>query len=194
MAQQTIENLLLETGALLRGNGRAVIRPRALTLDPRGARAVTHALIALAARQKVSRIGAVADGGIPIAAQAALQSAVTAKDGTPPVHGFYYRSQVKDHGVETNIEGHPPQPGDRVAIVTDLTTTGSSLIEAARTVQDSGASVVFTFAVIEHGEQARRNIEAAGFRFVRQHIALTIPIGVSKMALLNINSLNHCLI
>ena len=169
MTQQTIENLLLETGALLRRNGRTVIRPSALTLDPRGAMAVTHALIALATHQKVSHIGAAGDGGIPIAAQAALQSAAAANAGTPPLHGFYYRNQVKDHGVETNIEGHPPQPDDRVAIVTDLTTTGSSLIDAARSVQDSGARIVFTFAVIEHGEQARRNIEATGFRFVSLH-------------------------
>ena len=96
-------------------------------------------------------------------------SAVAAKEDTPPLHGFYYRNQVKGHGVETNIEGHPPQPGDRVAIDTDLTTTGSSIIEAASTIQDSGARVIFTFVVIEHGEQARRNIEATGFRFVSLH-------------------------
>ena len=67
---------------------------------------------------------------IPIVTAVAL---VSRMEGSP-IEAFFVRSEAKDHGTGSQVEGRL-QPGSRVAIVDDVCTSGGSLftaIQAAR--------------------------------------------------------------
>jgi orotate phosphoribosyltransferase len=94
-------------------------------------------------------------GGIPLVAAASMAS------GKPSI---FIRNQKKGYGTAKQVEGKLAA-GDRVAIVEDIATTGGQVLEAAKTLQEAGATVVKIVAVIDRQEGARENIEAAGIRF-----------------------------
>lgn len=78
--------------------------------------------------------------------------------------GFIVRKERKEHGAARRIEG-PWRPGLRLVVVDDTLTTGNSSLEAARAVEDAGASVTGVFALIDREQGAREAIEAAGYPF-----------------------------
>jgi orotate phosphoribosyltransferase len=94
-------------------------------------------------------------GGIPLVAAASIAS------GKPCV---LIRNQKKDYGTAKQLEGRL-ESGDRVVIVEDIATTGGQVLEAAKVIQNAGASVVKIIAVIDRQEGARENIQGAGFVF-----------------------------
>ena len=65
--------------------------------------------------------------GIPIAAAA---SVALARDFDRDVGFAFDRKEVKDHGEGGQLVGHVPQDGDRVVIVEDVTTAGTSVRES----------------------------------------------------------------
>lgn len=94
-------------------------------------------------------------GGIPLVTAASLAS------GKPSV---FVRNQKKGYGTAKQIEGRLA-PGDRVAMIEDIATTGGQVLEAVRTLKEAGAVVVRIVAVIDRQEGARENIESAGIPF-----------------------------
>jgi orotate phosphoribosyltransferase len=70
------------------------------------------------------------------------------------------------------------EPSDCVVIVEDIATTGGQVLEAAETIQDSGATVSTIIAVIDRCEGARENIEAAGFVF--ESLFTTADLGITE--------------
>jgi orotate phosphoribosyltransferase len=66
------------------------------------------------------------------------------------------------------IEG-PFEPGDRVAVIEDVITTGASALKAAQAVTDAGGHVLGVLALIDREEGGREALEAKGL----QVIALT---------------------
>ncbi|MFC4768436.1 orotate phosphoribosyltransferase [Effusibacillus consociatus] len=71
----------------------------------------------------------------------------------------YIRSSAKGHGKENMIEGII-RPGQRVAVIEDLISTGGSSVKAAKAVQDAGAIVVGVAAIFTYGfEKAVRTFE-----------------------------------
>jgi orotate phosphoribosyltransferase len=85
-------------------------------------------------------IAGVATGGIP-------QGALVAEElGLPFV---YVRTSKKDHGLTNLIEGRV-EKGQKVVVVEDLISTGSSSLEAVRALRDAGCTVngmvaIFTY-------------------------------------------------
>ncbi len=94
-------------------------------------------------------------GGVALAAATSLAS------GKPFV---IVRNQKKDYGTSNKFEWILKE-GDRVLIVEDIATTGGQVLEAARALNESGATVERIVAVIDRLEGARENIESAGFTF-----------------------------
>lgn len=87
-----------------------------------------------------------ATAGIPHAAMAAFAMEL-------PMG--YVRSGAKDHGRENRIEGRLPE-GQKVVVVEDLISTGGSVIEAARALQEAGAEVLGIVCIFTYGlERAR---------------------------------------
>lgn len=103
----------------------------------------------------VTRLAGAELGGIPLVTAAALAT------GLPSV---LIRNQKKDYGTAKQLEGKL-EKGDRVLIVEDVATTGGQVLEAAKVIRDTGATVTKIVAVIDREEGARQNIEGAGFRF-----------------------------
>lgn len=64
--------------------------------------------------------------GIPIAASTAV---ALARDFDCDVPFAFDRKEVKDHGEGGQLVGQPPRDGDRVVIVEDVTTAGTSVRE-----------------------------------------------------------------
>jgi orotate phosphoribosyltransferase len=94
-------------------------------------------------------------GGIPLVTAASLAS------GLPCV---FIRNQKKDYGTAKQLEGKLDKT-DRVVIVEDVATSGGQVLEAAKVVAETGATVVKIIATIDREEGARESIEGAGFVF-----------------------------
>ncbi len=109
----------------------------------------------LAALPGVTRLAGAELGGIPLVSAASIAS------GKPCL---FIRNARKDYGTARQLEGRL-EPGDRVVILEDVCTTGGQVLEAAKTIEDAGASVVSIIATIDREEGARQAIEAAGYAF-----------------------------
>ncbi len=107
------------------------------------------------AGSSTTRIAGAELGGVALAAATSMAS------GIPFV---IVRNAKKDYGTQKMFEGKL-EPGDRVLLVEDVATTGGQVLEAARTLTESGAQVEKIVAVIDRQEGARENVEGAGFVF-----------------------------
>lgn len=109
----------------------------------------------------VNSVGGMTLGADPIAYAIAYASASTHK----PLRAFTVRKEAKAHGTQRLIEG-PFREGDRVAIVEDVITTGTSALTAAKAVADAGGEIVGVLALVDREEGGRETLEANGFRVV----------------------------
>lgn len=106
----------------------------------------------------VDSVGGLTLGADPIAYAISYASAQAGK----PIRAFTVRKEAKAHGTGKLIEG-PFQPGDRVAVVEDVITTGASALRAAEAVQREGGTVVGVLALVDREEGGREAIEDKGF-------------------------------
>ncbi len=74
------------------------------------------------------------------------------------------RNSKKGYGSGKLVEGII-KPGDKVVIVEDILTTGGQIVEAAKTLEGAGATVIKMLGTIDRLEGARENIEAAGYSY-----------------------------
>jgi orotate phosphoribosyltransferase len=96
-------------------------------------------------------------GADPVAYAIAYASGLSAHT----IRAFTVRKEPKSHGTGQLIEG-PFLPGDRVAIVEDVITTGASALRAAIAVRSSGGIVAGVLAVVDRSEGGREAIEDHG--------------------------------
>jgi orotate phosphoribosyltransferase len=114
----------------------------------------------------VQRVAGAELGAVSLAAATSMAS------GLPFV---IVRNQKKDYGTSKLVEGIL-EKGDRVMIVEDVLTTGGQVLEAAKSLQDAGATIDRIVAVIDRMEGARQNIENAGYAF--DALFTTVDLGV----------------
>ncbi len=91
---------------------------------------------------EIDAIGGLTMGAFGIAAVAATRGRM--------LRSFSVRKESKDHGITGRIAG-ALQPGDRVAIVEDTVTRGTSLFEAVEVVRAFGATPVFITVIVDRG-------------------------------------------
>jgi len=106
----------------------------------------------------VQSVGGLTLGADPVAYAIAYASGLS----TRSVRAFTVRKEPKSHGTAQLIEG-PFIPGDRVAIVEDVITTGASALRAAAAVRLSGGIVAGVLAVVDRNEGGREALEEQGF-------------------------------
>lgn len=94
-------------------------------------------------------------GGVALAAAASMAA------GLPFV---IMRNAKKDYGTSKMYEGKLAR-GDVVLLVEDIATTGGQVLEAAKVIRESGATVEKIVAVVDRGQGAAENIQKAGFVF-----------------------------
>jgi orotate phosphoribosyltransferase len=92
-----------------------------------------------------------------------ITSAVVTMAGVEglPLKGFMVRKEPKDHGTKKYVEG-PVQPGQRVVIVEDVTTTGGSSLLAIDRVREFGLVVERVVTVIDRLAGAEAAFAARG--------------------------------
>ena len=63
---------------------------------------------------------------------------------------LYVRSSAKSHGMKNQIEG-VPRPGQRIVVVEDLISTGSSSLNAVEALRNEGCNVLGMVAIFNYG-------------------------------------------
>lgn len=117
----------------------------------------------------VDSVGGLTLGADPIAYAISYASAAT----THPLRSFTVRKQAKAHGTGQLIEG-PFRPGDRVAIIEDVITTGSSAEKAVEAVHAAGGIVTGVLALVDREEGGRDALERLGLHVVALTLASEI--------------------
>ena len=111
-----------------------------------------EAYAALLADIECDRIAGVPYAALPIGTAVALAA-------DKPL--IYPRKEVKEHGLGKLIEG-AWQPGDRVAIIEDLITSGGSTIKTAETLRAAGLVVEHAVVLIDREQGGPENLAQAG--------------------------------
>jgi orotate phosphoribosyltransferase len=101
----------------------------------------------------VTAVGGLTFGADPVAFAAAFASELNGD----PIKAFSIRKTQKDHGIVKWVEGDL-QPGERVAIVDDVATTGGSTITAIERARAEGLEVIKALVLIDRQEGGLENI------------------------------------
>ncbi|MDZ7702375.1 MAG: orotate phosphoribosyltransferase [Halobacteriales archaeon] len=111
------------------------------------------ALIARAFAERVgdARLAGVALGAVPLVAVTSVET------GNPYV---IVRKAAKEYGTGNRIEGALAD-GDRVVVLEDIATTGTSALEAVEALREAGAVVERVLVVVDREEGARERLAAA---------------------------------
>ncbi len=126
-------------------------------LSPRGMYLTGHLVFDTIKDLDVTGVGGLTFGADPIAVATAFASELKAR----PINAFSIRKTRKDHGIVRWIEGDL-NPGDRVAVIDDVATTGGSTIKAIQRAQSEGMEVVAAVILVDRQEGGLENI--------RQHV------------------------
>ncbi|TRZ79815.1 MAG: orotate phosphoribosyltransferase [Actinobacteria bacterium] len=95
---------------------------------------------------EIDAIGGLTMGADPVAFGIAAVAATRGR----MLRSFSVRKESKDHGITGRIAG-ALLPGDRVAIVEDTVTRGTSIFEAVEAVRAFGAIPVFITVIVDRG-------------------------------------------
>lgn len=115
-----------------------------------------------------------------VATGAIAQGALVAQELNLPF--AYVRSAPKKHGMENLIEGEV-QPNQKVVVVEDLISTGSSSLMAVEALRKAGAEVLGMVAIFTYGfDTAVENFKSAGCKLItitdyEQLLEIAVPEG-----------------
>jgi orotate phosphoribosyltransferase len=123
------------------------------TLDPEGMNLIGAIIFDLVKDTEITATGGLTLGADPIANALAVISYQKGK----PIKSFIVRKDVKDHGTKSAIEGNV-RPGEKVAIIDDVITTGGSTITAIEYARKSGLDIAMVITLIDREEGGRENI------------------------------------
>jgi len=124
-----------------------------VTLCARGMFLAGHLLFEEIKDDDVTGVGGLTFGADPLAVATAFASELKAK----PINAFSIRKTRKDHGMIRWIEGDI-QPGERVAIIDDVATTGGSTIKAIERARSEKLEVVKALIFVDRQEGGIDNI------------------------------------
>ena len=104
-------------------------------------------------------------GGMTLGADPLVSSTtVISHEMGRPLAGLLVRKEAKGHGTGQYVEGLGNfQPGDRVAMVEDVVTTGGSLLKACTRVKDAKLEIVAVCAILDRQEGGREILKEAGY-------------------------------
>jgi orotate phosphoribosyltransferase len=124
------------------------------TMDPEGMYLIGNILFDMLVDGDVSAAGGLTLVADPIANALSLISYQKKK----PIKSFVVRKDAKNHGTKSGIEGNIA-PGERVAIIDDVITTGRSTITAIEIAREAGLKVDRVIALVDREEGGRENIK-----------------------------------
>lgn len=130
---------------------------RKVTLHPKGAFLIGSIIHDMIKDRSVDAIGGLSLGADPIS----VATSLIAYQKGQEIAAFLVRKEKKEHGMKNAVEG-PIRPGQKVVIVDDVITTGSSTITAIQQAEAAGLKVDLVIAVMDRMEGGRAAIEALG--------------------------------
>jgi orotate phosphoribosyltransferase len=169
----------LRTGQFTLASGRTshyYVDGRKVTLSAEGAAAIASGVLDVLEAYP----GVTADGGLTMGADPIVGAslALAPSRGKPSLRGFLVRKEAKTHGTGKLVEG-PLEPGESVAIVDDVATTGGSSLQAVSAVESMGATVSCVIVVLDRLEGAASGFAARNLPF---HALTTIrDLGVEPL-------------
>ena len=110
---------------------------------------------------EVTAIGGLTMGADPVAFGIAAVAATRGR----MLRSFSVRKEAKDHGITGRLAG-ALIPGDRVAIVEDTVTRGTSLFEAVEVVRSFGAEPIFITVIVDRGGTCAQMAKDTGIAYV----------------------------
>ncbi len=129
------------------------------SLDSRGAYLTARIMLGLLKDNIPDAVGGLSLGADPIV------GAMLALAGLEDLElkGFLVRKAQKNHGTMSMVEG-PVCPDDKVVIIEDVITTGSSSIKAIQAAEKCGCKIVKVQSVVDRDEGASENLAKMGYR------------------------------
>lgn len=124
-----------------------------VTLSPEGMYLIGNIIFEMISDLNVKGIGGLTLGADPISNAVAYTSYLRGK----PIESFVVRKKAKEHGTMQWIEGNITA-GDKVVVVDDVITTGSSTIQAIARLKDAGVFVRKVIALVDRQEGGKENI------------------------------------
>jgi orotate phosphoribosyltransferase len=115
-------------------------------------REIAREMASLIKDEEADRIAGVAVGAVPLAAAASLET------GLP---FLIVRKEQKSYGTGKRIEGEL-KPGERVVVVEDVTTTGTSVLKAVKAIREAQGVCETVVVVVDRGEGAAKLLEENG--------------------------------
>jgi orotate phosphoribosyltransferase len=132
---------------------RFYVNCKPTTLSARGMYLAGHLIFDAIKGSDVSAVGGLTFGADPLAVSTAFASEMNGQ----PINAFSIRKTRKDHGIVRWIEGDV-QPGQRVAIIDDVATTGGSTVKAIERARSEGLVVVKSVILVDRQEGGLENI------------------------------------
>jgi len=126
---------------------RYYVNCKPTTLSPRGMFLTGHLVFDALRDEPVSAAGGLTFGADPIAMATAFVSELVHR----PIKAFSIRKTQKDHGMIRWVEGDI-QPGERVAVLEDVITTGGSTLQAIDRARQSGLDVALVVVLVDREE------------------------------------------
>lgn len=107
-------------------------------------------------------------GGMTLGADPLVSSVtVLSYEKNRPLNGLIVRKEAKDHGTGRFVEGMTNfAPGDSVAMLEDVVTTGGSVLKACARVRDCGLNIAAVCAILDREEGGREAIAEAGYNLL----------------------------
>jgi len=131
---------------------------RKVSLNSKGIYLISSLVLGIVKSLKVDAIGGPTLGADPIVSGVCL----LAYKKKIPLKGFLIRKNPKKHGHQKLIEGQVIKPYEKVVIVDDVATSGSSLIKSIKILEKEKIKIVGAITVIDRQEGAGENLAALG--------------------------------
>ena len=118
----------------------------------------------------IQAVGGLEVGALPLATALVMAAHQRGRE----LEGFFVRKEAKPHGSQALIEGRL-RPGDRVAILDDVLTTGGSAVQAIAEVERVGAKVVCVVCIVDRLAGAAERLRDYNFRPLFTSADLGLP-------------------
>lgn len=128
---------------------------RRVTLHPKGIRLFARAVLELVDINSLDAVGGPSLGADPIATAVSIFAFLDRKKELP---AFLVRKEVKQYGLQKQIEGMDLKSGMNVLVVEDVITTGSSVKNAISVIEATGAKVKCVVCLLDREEGGKETL------------------------------------